>query len=98
MRVAPVAAGVLLTHVGDGGLGMRRLDLERGGEGVPGLDHHLVRLAPDPVPHGHGCRLLLRPDARSRVNVDAHLPKKEGRYCWRNHHKATSRADTLHYG
>src|SRR5690349_21116637 len=82
MRVAPVAAGVLLAHVGDGGLGMRGLDLERGGEGVPGLDRHLVRLAPDPDPdrvlHGHGCSLLPRPDARSRVNVDAHLPKKEG--------------------
>src|SRR5690349_10167475 len=81
MRVAPVAAGVLLAHVGDGGLGMRRLDLERGGEGVLGLDRHLVRLAPDPDPdrvlHRHGCSLLLRPDARSRVNVGAHLPKKK---------------------
>src|SRR3954453_3770581 len=64
MRVAAVSAGVLLAHVGDGGLGMRRLDLERGNEGVLGLDRHLVRLAPDPDPdhvlHGHG-RSLLRP-------------------------------------
>src|SRR4051812_45588173 len=64
MRVAPVAAGVLLAHVGDGGLGMRRLDLERGDEGVLGLDRHLVRLVHDPDPdrvlHGHG-RSLPRP-------------------------------------
>src|SRR3954453_2365312 len=89
MRVASVAAGVLLAHVGDGGVGMRRLDLEPGDEGVLGLDRHLVRLAPDPDPdrvlHGHGCSLLLlRSDAPSRVNVDAHLPKKELRYCWRS--------------
>ena len=64
MRVASVAAGVLLAHVGDGGLGIRRLDLERGDEGVLQLDHHLVRLVHDPDPdrvlHGHG-RGLPRP-------------------------------------
>jgi hypothetical protein len=102
MRVASVAAGVLLAHVGDGGVGMRRLDLERGGEGVLGLDRHLVRLAPDPDPdrvlHGHGSLLLPRPDAPPRVNVDAHLPKKEVRYCWRNHYKEKRAADASDFG
>src|SRR3954454_6417518 len=79
MRVASVAAGVLLAHVGDGGAGMRRLDLERGDERVLGLDRHLVRLVadldPDRVPQGHS-RSLLRPGALLRVNVDAARPKR----------------------
>src|SRR3954447_6492454 len=56
--MASVTAGVLLAHVGDGGVGVRRLDLERGDQGVLGLDRHLVRLVadldPDRVPQGHG--------------------------------------------
>src|SRR5690606_30973016 len=43
VRVAPVAAGVLLAHVGDRGVRMRRLDLERGDQRVLGLDRLLVR-------------------------------------------------------
>jgi hypothetical protein len=32
VRMAPIAAGVSLTHVGDGGLRVRRLDHERSNE------------------------------------------------------------------
>ena len=44
---ALIAAGVLLAHVGDGGFGVRRLDLERSNERVLGFDRHLIRLVPD---------------------------------------------------
>src|SRR5918993_4497701 len=64
MRMAPIAAGVLLAHVGDGGLGVRRLDLERGDQRVLGLDRHLIRLAPDldsnSIPDAHACGLRER--------------------------------------
>jgi hypothetical protein len=47
MRMAPVAADVLLAHVRDHGLGMRHLDLERGDERVLGFHRHLICLVPD---------------------------------------------------
>jgi hypothetical protein len=37
MRMASIAAGVLFAHVSDGGLWVRRLDLERSNERVLGL-------------------------------------------------------------
>src|SRR3954447_19951338 len=74
MRMASVAAGVLLTHIGDGSISVRRLDLERGDQSVLGLDRHLVRLVahldPDRVPQGHG---TASPDRKPpQVNVAAH--------------------------
>jgi hypothetical protein len=57
MRMASIAAGVSLTHVGDGGLRVRRLDLERSNERVLGFDRHLTRFVPDldadRIPQGH---------------------------------------------
>jgi hypothetical protein len=52
--MASIAAGVSLTHIGDGGLRVRRLDLERSNERVLCLDRHLIRpvadLDPDRIP------------------------------------------------
>src|SRR5215217_4645830 len=84
MRMASVAAGVLLAHVGDGGVGMRRLDLERGDERVLGLDRDLVRLVagpdPDHVPQGHGrVLLLIRPTAPWRVRQKVNLLPRGGK-------------------
>jgi hypothetical protein len=47
MRMALIAAGILLAHVGDGGFGMRGLDLERSNQGILSLDRHLVRPVPE---------------------------------------------------
>jgi len=44
VRMAPIAAGVSLVHVGDSGFGVRHLDLERRNERVVGFDRHLIRL------------------------------------------------------
>src|SRR5918994_7137000 len=61
MRMASIAAGVSLAHVGDGGLRVHRLDLERGYERVLGFDRHLIRGVPDldadRIPQGHVCSL-----------------------------------------
>src|SRR3954454_3423909 len=74
MRMASVGAGVLLTHIGDGSISVRRLDLERGDQSVLGLDRHLVRLVAhldsDRVPQGHGAA---SPDRKPPwVSVAAH--------------------------
>src|SRR3546814_227709 len=42
-RVAPVAALVLLAHIGDHGVRVLLLDLQRGGQGIFGRDRHMLR-------------------------------------------------------
>jgi hypothetical protein len=54
MRMASIAAGVSLAHVGDCGFGVRRLDLKRRDERVLGFNSHLIcpvaDLDPDRIP------------------------------------------------
>jgi hypothetical protein len=54
MRMASIAAGVSLAHIGDRSFGMNRLDLERRNERVLGFNRHLIRpvadLDPDRIP------------------------------------------------
>jgi hypothetical protein len=54
VRVASIASGVLLAHVGDRSFRVCRLDLERSDQRVLGFDRHLIRLLagldPDRVP------------------------------------------------
>jgi hypothetical protein len=54
MRMASIAAGVSLAHVGDRSFGVRCLDLERRDKRVLGLNRHLIRpvadLDPDRIP------------------------------------------------
>src|SRR3954465_15066376 len=75
--MAPIAAGVLLAHVGDHGLGVSPLDLERGDQRVLGFDGYLIRLAPDLDPegvaHGHACSR--RDPSESRL---PHRPRQPG--------------------
>jgi hypothetical protein len=67
MRVAPIAAGVSLAHIGDHGFGVRRLDLERSNERVLGFNRHLIRPVADLDPD----RILL---VRPRSAADVYLP------------------------
>jgi hypothetical protein len=50
MWMASIAARVSLTHVGDGGFGVRRLDPEGCNERVLGFYRDLMRLVPNPDP------------------------------------------------
>jgi hypothetical protein len=54
VRVASITSGVLLAHVGDRGVRVCRLDLERSDQRVVGFDRHLIRLLagldPDRIP------------------------------------------------
>jgi hypothetical protein len=51
-NMAPIATGVLLAHVGDGGVGMRRLDPERRDERVLGFDpEQTFEVAPEVIEH-----------------------------------------------
>jgi hypothetical protein len=81
MRMALVAAGVLLAHVGDGGVWMRRLDLERSNECIFGFDRNLIRPVADPDPdhvlQGHGCSFLLIRLAALRPSR-THIPRRCG--------------------
>jgi hypothetical protein len=54
VRMAPIAAGVSLAHVGDSGFGVRHLDLERRNERILGFNRYLIPpvadLDPDRIP------------------------------------------------
>src|SRR5215208_4535164 len=77
VRMAPIAAGVLLAHVGDGGLGVSALDLECGDQRVLGLDGDLIRLAPDldpnSIPDAHASGL---PDPSKTRRLHVGMPTR----------------------